>query len=256
MSMYDERLKEWYNGAKEYLDENFLSQLDIEEHRISKESELILAHELLSRKYSFKKRLKNGGPDFLLEYEGKKIWIEVVAPKEGDYPVLKNKVVSDNGGVSGVVDDKNCKIKISSALYDKTTKQYLDWIKKGIVKNNDVKVICINVCNLNDGPEYCPNVASVLYGIQRTFYVDDKALYGEWEAHPPIQKPTSGTALEMGLFKQPDYKIVDGVLWFDYRLGRYGDCDIQFLANYNRKKLIGNLFSDLSQCVIPPDEGE
>lgn len=254
MSIYNTRLKEWYDEAKEYLDKDFLSELAIDDKRVSRESELILAHELLSRKYVFKKRPKREGPDFLLGYEDKIIWIEVVAPNEGNYPVLKNKVVSDNGGVSGVVDDRNCKIKISSALYDKT-RQYLDWNKKDIARGNDVKIICINVCNLNDGPKNCPYVASVLYGVEPSYWVDTKSFVQEWEDHPPIQKPTSGTKLKMGLFSQLDFNDIDGVLWFDYRLGRYGDCDIQFLANYNRKKLIGNLFSDLSQCVIPPDEG-
>jgi hypothetical protein len=255
LSIYDTRLKEWYDEVEEYLDKDFLSELSIEERRISRESELILAHELFIRKYEFKKRTRSEGPDFLLAYEGKTIWIEVVTPNEGNYPVLKNRIINDNGGVSGVVDDKNCKIKISSVLKDKKD-QYLKYREEGIARNDDVKIICINVCNLSDGPEYCPYVASVLYDIQLSFYVDAKFFVQEWEVHPPIPKPTSGTELKMGLFSQPDFNDIDGVLWFDYRLGRIGNCEIQFLANYNRKKLIGNLFSDLNRCVIPPDARE
>ena len=107
MSIYDTRLREQYEEVKEYLDKDFLKKLAIEGERISRESELILSHELFIRKYEFKKRPKSEGPDFLLAYEGKAIWIEVVTPDEGNYPVLKNRVVSDNGGVSGVVDEKN-----------------------------------------------------------------------------------------------------------------------------------------------------
>jgi hypothetical protein len=253
LSIYDTRLREWYDEVKEYMDKDFLCELEIEENRISRESELILAHELFNRGYKFKKRPQSEGPDFLLEYEGKRIWIEVVAPNEGSYPVLKNQIKEEDGGVSGWIDENNCKIKISSVLYDKKGK-YLGWKEKGIVRDNDVRIICINVCNLSSGPQYWPYVVSVLYGKQPGFYFDAKSQYVEIEVHPPISKPT-GNEIEMGLFNHPNYHDVDGVLWFDYHLGIISEnCEIQFLANYNRKKLIGNLFGNLDRCVIPPDE--
>ena len=124
-----------------------------------------------------------------------------------------------------------------------------------IVNADDIKIIGINVYNLDSGMETCPFVVSVLYNKREIWFFDSKTNKKETEfvKHPPIQKP-SGNKVYLGLFDQADYQCIDGVLWFDYSLGTIipEKCNVQFLANRGRKKKIDGLFS-CWECVLYED---
>jgi hypothetical protein len=236
-----------------YLDKNFSIPLEPKEVRLERESELILGYELLQNKYDLRKKLSNEGPDFLLIYKNKKVWIEVITPNEGSYPIFKNDTNVGTGGLQEI-NVENCKQQIASGIKAKKDK-YILYQQKKIVNADDIKIIGINVYNLDSGMETCPFVVSVLYNKREIWFFDSKTNKKETEfvKHPPIQKP-SGNKVYLGLFDQADYQCIDGVLWFDYSLGTIipEKCNVQFLANRGRKKKIDGLFS-CWECVLYED---
>ena len=241
--VYEQRKSEYLKVVTPYLDKNFLLSLEDNACRLERESELIVGYELLSNGYCLQKRTTEKGPDFLVIHEGKKIWIEVVTPNQGAY--LRFKTTENLGpGTLTEISVENCKLKIASAIKDKKDK-YIGYQQNGLVVSDDVRIICINVYNLDAGMKSCPHCASILYGIDEMWSINPKTYEQRtgFLDHLPILKP-SGNNVRVGFFNQQDYGNIDGVLWFDYSLGTiYPDkCIIQLLANNGRKMKVGNLF--------------
>ncbi len=101
----------------------------------------------------------DGGPDFLLIENGRKIWIEVICPEPSGVP--SEWLTSNPHGEIKVVNFPHEKIILrwTSAIKEKaekligsldgTTKGY---IEKGIVESEDAYVIAVNGCKLRNGP--------------------------------------------------------------------------------------------------------
>lgn len=207
---------------------------------------MIIGHELLVNGYQLKKfktKKLPGGPDFLFDYKAKKVWVEVVTAREGEYP--KNKWRDNRGNAE--IDENNCKLKLASVVWDKT-KKYAEYMNKnnGIVKENDIKIICVNVFPFSGGSKSCPYMFNVLYGIEEETFlrrVRIPEVYNGFVRQGPIVN-NSDTEIKFPLFVQEEYKDIDGVLCFDYSL----DCSypeepgMHFYANLNRRKKIGDLF--------------
>lgn len=242
--IYEQRRNNYTEELRPYLDSDFDSKFDNPEYRSSCESELILGHEILQKEYILKKRGSDEGPDYLVEHNGNRVWIEVVTPREGDYP-RHEKIEILGDAESGVVNSDNCKLKISSVLKDKKD-QFRKCLEKGVVSQNDLKIICVNTKKLNGGNRRCPFIVSVLYGIEEIWWVGNKShgIDNEFIKQKPVIKPT-GSRIDMGLFAQDEYSDIDAVLWFDYALGTIapGICEVQFFANHNRKDKVGDLFA-------------
>lgn len=245
--VYKQRKSEYLKVVRPYLDKNFLISFEQEVHRLERESELILGYELLRNGYDLQKKNDERGPDFLVSHESKKIWIEVVTPNQGDYPRFKDSENFETGTLAEV-NVKNCKLKIASAIKDKKEK-YVNYQQNGVVSEDDLKIICVNVYNLDAGMKSCPHCVSILYGIEEVWSINPKTHDQEMEFldYPLILK-SSGNDVKVGFFEQQDYKNIDGVLWFGYSLGTiYPDkCAIQFLANKGRMERVGKPVSELS----------
>ncbi len=248
-SVSENRKNKYIEELRPYLDRDFDKKFNTE--RLSRESELIIGHELMKNRYQLKKK-ETGikGPDFLLEYNGQRIWVEVIATREGSHPKYKdNEETFDYKGVLGggmkELDVDNCKLNIAGSVRNKM-KQFNEYVKDKVVAEKDIRIICVNVTDVGAGSKNCPDMASVVYGIEEIWWVDTKTHDSgvDFRKQKPIVKKT-GKEIDMGLFVQDEYKGIDGILWFEYELGTIipENCEIQFYANHNRRERIGDLFN-------------
>lgn len=248
-NIYEDRKKRYIDELRLYLDKDFDKKFDNE--RLSRESELIIGHELLAAGYQLKKKeIGIRGPDFLFEYNGQKVWVEVIATREGEHPKHKNNGETFDSKGAVIEDFKewdidNCKLNIAGSISNKT-KQFNEYVKDGVVLESYIKIICVNVKNFGLDSKSCPFIASVVYGLEEIWWVNTKTYDCgiDFGRQKPIVKKT-GKEIDMGLFAQDGYTNIDGALWFNYGLGTAmpGNCEIQFYANHNRKSRIGDLFN-------------
>jgi hypothetical protein len=112
-------------------------------------------------------------PDILIEYEGKKIWIECVACEKGDgvdrVPDLKYGIVQN-------VPSNEMLIRIASALKAKHEK-YKKYLINGIVKDTDQFVIAVCRGELSHADATIPLILRVVFAI----------------GHPTITLPRDGS---------------------------------------------------------------
>lgn len=238
---YEQRKLDYFEKIRLYLDTDFLSQIEQESHRLQRESELILGHEFLKNGYNLQRKSKNEGPDFLLTYGDRRVWVEVVTPSGRNEERFGSYLERES-------DQAKNKLGIASAISSKKSK--FDEYQKGensIVFMDDIKIICVNVYYLRSGSITCSNIANAVYGIKEAWLVDTRTykLETDFLKHEPITK-ANGAIINMGLFDQNGYQEIDGVLWFDYSLGTICPerCNMEFLANKDRRGKIGNLFSN------------
>lgn len=141
-------------------DSNFGSELALEESFWSRLTEA-LAYELIKEK-KFGVRKKIGvGPDFLLNHEGRNIWVEVVCPKATGLPEewqdIKNGAYKANSVFT--VPHTEILLRWTSAIKEKIEKLHgrtdgssVGYISQGIVEKGDSYVIAVNGCQLRRGP--------------------------------------------------------------------------------------------------------
>ena len=238
-----QEIPENYDRLKDYLDPDFLKKYNDPKQRLSCESELFIGLKLKEKNYSLCTKTRTAGPDFLLNYNGKNVWIEVVTPREGNYPKYKNKeeFYIENVGLCtcSEISDDNCKLKIASVIRDKGLK-YNDYLRKDIVRQDDIKIICVNVASFGIGNKSCPYTKTVMYGIEETYWFNPKT--GKTGAgfykQKPIEKKQTNTKIDMGLFDKDKYRNIDGILCFDSQ----NECKLFFYPKKNQKDKIGSLF--------------
>lgn len=101
------------------------------------------------------------GPDFLLEQEGLKIWIEVICPDPSGLPTDWQKL--EHQKKIKIIDfpHKEILLRWTHAIKEKTEKllgssdgKIKGYIKKGVVSPEDVYVIAVNGCKLRSGSRF------------------------------------------------------------------------------------------------------
>jgi hypothetical protein len=113
-------------------------------------SEVLLADQLI--KNGFQPTHKSEGPDFLVEQEGKRIWIEVITPEPSGIP---EEWLNHTTGTVFSLPHEAILLRWTSAIKEKAEKLlgYIDrktnarvegYIEKGVVSNADAYVIAIN----------------------------------------------------------------------------------------------------------------
>jgi hypothetical protein len=245
---------EYYAQLKPYLDSNFEDKYSNPESHLSCASELIVGYELLKSGYVLRKKASgNEGPDFMFEFNQKRVWVEVVTPREGNQPFRKN--VEKVGGLatSWEVDVENCKLSIISVIKGNKAQQFSEWMKNGVIKTEDIKILAINTKAIDGGSLDFPFIVSVLYGLEEVHWTMPESLDSgvDYVPHKPLPKP-SGNEVGLGLFSGNKVSIIDGILYLDYGPWTVGPGELkpQFFANQGRKGKIGDLFGHWDRIFL------
>jgi hypothetical protein len=232
-----------YKKLQPFLDKNFLIELQTEEKRISRESELIVGH-LIDSQYDLQSKPSSEAPDFLFSVNSKKVWVEVIAPADSVKRPKFNKFIP---GEFNKVNEKHCKLALSGAVLTKKDK-FNDYIDKERVSISDIKIIAINSYNFGKGNKGCPYIISVLYGVDQGWYVNPAktGVKKEFIEQTPLSKASSKSQINLGLLDKKEYNNIDGVLYFDYSLHRrYPRIDFCLYSNKKKKNKLKKIFPDI-----------
>lgn len=203
--------------TKEYLDDQFKVEFNKEESFSQRYSEMKIAGDLRKNGYLLEKK-SSKGPDFLIKHKNLNIWIEVIAPKMTTAEPNEDDLI----------------LKISSAIYDKK-KIYDEYLKKGIVSQDDCKIIAINISELFDdinNPDKIPYVAIALYGIDSAWYTDSSSQSvkaGLERVETRVKR--NETEIPMNPFRTGLYSNITGCLFDCSSIGDYKENKIEYLVN-------------------------
>ena len=135
-----------------YADRHFYE--DARKHFLERYWEMYLTVTLI-RSGFVPKRVGNTGPEFFIEVEARRFWVEAIAPGAGDgidrvpgFPpgtVFDNPKEQDDGYSVAVFDNPNEQVilRYTNALAEKHAK-YLNDIQKGIINQDDGYILAIN----------------------------------------------------------------------------------------------------------------
>lgn len=129
------------------LDKNYISKISDLDTLKQRLSELVIIY-TFSEFDDISISGREDGPDLIIDNNGKKINIEIVTPLKIDVVDEKFKVLNSNDGQTSkyisMVEDRSLRTRVSSTFKSKV-EQFDRWIKKGIVKENDINIILINL---------------------------------------------------------------------------------------------------------------
>ena len=186
-------------------------------------SEALLAHELLEAKLCL--RPSRSGPDFLIQHEGRNIWIEVICPEPTGVPV---DWLHSEAGVRTSFPHEAILLRWTAAIKEKAekllgnaAKGYSGYIEKRVVTTDDGYVIAINGRRLRGA--YFPS----LYGISRfpcaveavfavgpyAIQIDRRTLKstGSDHQHRPVIRKPNGSEVPAYTFLDPAFGPISAI---------------------------------------------
>lgn len=169
-------------------------------------------------------RLREGGqPDLCILTDRGRIWIEAIAPDEGDAgpDQVTRPVAMNEGGGLFAAPVRQAQLRTTSAFWTKF-KVIQKYLKQGVIGADEVRLIAISASRFGVYvPEQPPLIMSSLFPIGDAYVTVDRAT-GEvvdegYHASPEIAR--RGPPVERSAFLNPLFKDVSGVLWSRISLG-------------------------------------
>lgn len=201
-------------------------------------SEVLLFNLLLAQ--GFAPVCNSNGPDFVIEKNGKKIWIEVITPKPEGLPedwrsgAMDKAITTPNDEIllrwTNAIDEKTK--KLNGRLDSETGEFRPGYLQKNIVGPNDSYVIAINGIDLRwhwvfpnlHGISQYPFAVEAVFGIGPIqIHIDRKTLratHSDQQIRDSIPKSISrsvpvGTFINSGPFTQNEFKRVSAIWALD-----------------------------------------
>ncbi len=172
-----EHCEDLWNDFSCLADDHFLDEFPSRTHQRWFEMYLAVSLKRAGLIVERPKSKKKGGPDVMITKGDKKIWIEAVCatagkegkpdslplyPKEGKKPVATH--LPEDQMALRLPEDQMV-LRLRASLRDKY-KQYREYLKKGIVSQDDVLAVAINVHDLPHGWHHMePLMRRALYGV-------------------------------------------------------------------------------------------
>jgi len=193
-----------------YADSHFLK--DARNHFLERFWEMYLAVALLNR--GFKLHCTGGeGPEFFVEFDGHRVWLEAIAPGPG---TGNDKVLESRLGVVGKVPTEKILLRFTNAL-DEKRRKYLQAVEKGIVQPSDQYVLAIN----SRGIPHAPYGSVLPYFVQAflpfghpTIAIDVNTLevVDSYFQHRDTVTKVSGAPVSTKAFLEPQFAFVSAML--------------------------------------------
>lgn len=122
---------------KKFADPHFRE--DAKNHFLERFWEMYLAVTLIEHGFNIT-RVGEEGPEFYIEQDGKRIWVEAIAPGPGEGP---DRVPEPECGVAYRVPTEKILLRFTHALSEKRNK-YIEGCNKGIISPDDGYLLAIN----------------------------------------------------------------------------------------------------------------
>ena len=202
-----EIFEQMFDAFKHYCDSHFLSQIKTQFHQ--RTWEMYVGCSLLERNITFKS--KDMGPDFFLEENGRKIWIECMACTKGRG---EDKVpIMQYGTVQSIPENEMC-LRLTAALQDKFRK-YEEYRNAGIVSESDSFIIAINSGELGHPDGVIPLILRCVFAIGYptiSFPIGGGEPSHGWSRVYSIKKK-NGSEVPMDFFLKDIHAGISGVLY-------------------------------------------
>jgi hypothetical protein len=256
---FAEKLWETYQP---YADSNFLTEIRRDFH--ARFWEMYLTCALLEMTAQYARVLpppkpRKGGPDVLLEANGKRIWIEAVTVTDGD-PTKPNSVVKPTLGRVSSVPHEEIVLRYTNAI-DTKHRKYLEYRSKGLVAREDSYIVAINDFPLSYLTELRPPlIVSAVYPIGRLkVEIDEKTAEIVETGHQPRWKiaKKNGPVATCG-FLSDQYQGISGLLhsWANVKMSASPlGTDFLIVRNALASQPLGDVFADLTQYMANPVQG-
>jgi hypothetical protein len=202
-----EKFDALYERYYPYADSHFLTEAKIKFHQ--RTWEMYLGVCLLDKDISFSS--EDIGPDFLIEKDGKRIWIECISPEKGD---TDDRVPDTIYGIVQNVPSDEMLIRIAGALKIKFEK-YKSYVEKGIVKVEDQFVIAVSRGELSHVDAALPLIFRAVFAVgHQTFTIprDGQPPQYGWSSIPSIKKK-NGSEVPMNFFINPEHDGISAVIY-------------------------------------------
>lgn len=197
-----------YSVYKPYADRNFLTEIKTNFHQRS--WEMYLTCKLISK--GFKISSANSGPDIKIDYNGKIIWIECVAPKKGNG---ENSVPEIKYGQLCDFPEKEILFRLKQSLEDKFIK-YQRYLDKNIVDKKDIFIIAINSGELEHLDGEIPLINKCLFSLgYLTINIDPvKRIKSTpyFSRRENILK-NNGSPVQMNFFEDKVHEGISGIIY-------------------------------------------
>lgn len=209
-------LEDLWKEYEPYADQDFKQK--ISEDFESRFWEMYLTVSLLRAGCSIQPRKRLDGPDIEINYSGKSIWIEAVAPTSGD-PYLPDSVPDFRPSTiptSFAVPDDAITLRIRSAIEEKYHK-WTKWREDEVVADNEPYIIAVNTCKIpiSSLEKDIPRIVRSVFPIgneQFTFNIPSfQTINHGYEFKPGIIK-SSGKSVSTSIFLDQQYKYLSAIL--------------------------------------------
>ena len=205
-----ECLWEKYRKYAPVSEQHFLSEIQKKDQFKQRWWEMILAVGLLNIGVKIRKKSNEEGPDIIIE-KPLKTYIEAIAPKMGE---TKDKLPEMQW--DGVFDPpkKQFLLRLTSSFCYKYNK-FKQYIKKGLVSTNDICIIAISICNLDqygslmDSP--CDAPLQFLAGGAGTLVISSKG--DSFIRFTPIIEKANRSPIKLDYFFSTDYSEISAVIY-------------------------------------------
>lgn len=186
-------------------------------------SEVLLANEMLE--VGLRLTPSRNGPDFLIEINGRKIWVEVICPQASGVP--EDWMAQPTGQAVGFPHEALL-LRWTAAIKEKAEKLLGNpasatngYIDKGVVAANDAYVIAVNA-RLLRGPHF-PTITGISqfpFAVEAAFAVgpitiiinrETMAQSGSGHEHRPIIRKPNGAAVPAYTFLDPAFRPVSAI---------------------------------------------
>lgn len=170
------------------------------------------------------------GPDFLVEHDGRRVWIEVICPSAAGLPA---SWTGRQLGQVGELPHEAILLRWTAAIKEKAEKLFGNsglglrgYLEKGIVGPDDVYVIAVNARLLRDGVGFpqLTGISQFPFAVEATFsvgpmqlHLDPRTLRATGMDHqhrPLIPKPT-GATVPADTFLDPRFAGVSAIWALD-----------------------------------------
>jgi hypothetical protein len=201
-----------------YADCNFVEQIRRDFN--ARFWEIYLACTLMDKGYEItRKAKKNAGPDIRVKHKGNIVWIEATAPTSGDQSSGDRvpELVITNPPTAQRVPEEQIILRYRAAIKAKYDYKYFEYLKSGIIHEEDFYIIAINGCRVSSSEiDFNPPriVRTVLpFGYpQVTINQVSKQIISEGYQYRATINKASGSTVRTDIFLDPDYKHISAVL--------------------------------------------
>ena len=208
-----ECLWEKYRKYAPVSEQHFLSEIQKKDQFKQRWWEMILGVGLLNIGMKIRKKSNEKGPDIIIE-KPPKTYIEAIAPKMGETKDKLPKMQWD--GVSDL-PKRQFLLRLTSS-FDEKYEKFKQYIKKGLVSANDICIIAISICDLDqygslmDFP--CDAPLQFLAGAGNlAIPISSKGKGDSFVRFTPVLEKANRSPVKLDYFFSTDYSEISAVIY-------------------------------------------